>query len=129
MANTLTNLASSTLYLCHVELNVMARPSIHEATVLTTEPQACYSWISPISSYLRYGTLPEDKSEANKIKAQATRYTLLNDVLYRRSFSGPYKRCVPPNEAKCIIEHVYRGICSTYIGGQSLCHRIMMQGF
>ena len=38
-------------------------------------------------------------------------------------------QCVPPDEAKCIIEQVHGGIYSTCIGGQTLCHRIMTQGF
>ena len=103
----------------------MARLSIHEATILTIETQASCSWISPISSYLRNETLPEDMSEVVKVKPRVAKYALLNDVLYRRSFFGPYQQCVPPDEAKCIIKQVHGGIYSTLIGGRTLCHRIM----
>ena len=100
MADDLANLASNKLYPCHVELNIIAHPSIYNVEILTAEIQDDCSWISLISSYLRNGALPKDKSEAVKIKARAARYALISDVLYRRSFSRPYQRCVPPNEAK-----------------------------
>ena len=58
------------------------------------------SLISPISNYLRNETLPEDRSKAVKVKAQAARDTLKNNILYRQSFSGPYQRRVPPDEVK-----------------------------
>ena len=107
----------------------MAHPSIHNVAVFTTESKVDCSFISLISSYLRSETLPENKREVVKVKARATRYALLNGVLYRRSFFGPYKRCVPLDEAKSIIEQIHDSICDTYIGRQTLCHRIMMLGF
>ena len=66
----------------------MAHPSIHNAAILTAEIQTDCSWISPILSYLRNWILPEDKSEVVKVEARAARYTLINDSLYRRSFSS-----------------------------------------
>ena len=106
MADALSNLASSTLYSCHIELNIMARPSINDAVVLTIETQTNCSRMSPISSYLISRTLLEDRREVAKVKARAARYTLLNGVLYRRSFSEPYQRCVLPDEAKRITEKI-----------------------
>ena len=95
MVDVLASFASNALYPCHVEISIMDHPSIYGATVLTVESQARHSWMSSISSYLRSGTLPEDRSEAVKVKARAVRYTLINDTLYKQSFTGPYQRCVP----------------------------------
>ena len=39
MADALANLASNAWYPCHMELNVMAHPSIHNVAVLTTKNQ------------------------------------------------------------------------------------------
>ena len=107
----------------------MDHPSIYNATILIVESQIGNSWIPPISNYLRKGTLPKDISEVAKAKARVARYTLISDTLYRRSFFGPYQRCVPPDEAKRIIEQVHKGICGTHIGGWLLCCRIMTHGF
>ena len=107
----------------------MTHPSIHNSEIHTVENQTENSWISPISNYLRSGALLEERSEAMKVKARAAKYALINGILYRRSFFGPYQRCVPPEEPKRIIELIHGDICGTHIGGQSLCHRIMKQGF
>ncbi|RVW40897.1 hypothetical protein CK203_076904 [Vitis vinifera] len=44
--------------------------------------------------YLRTGTLPEDPKQAHKIRVQAARFTLIGGHLYKRSFTGPYLRCL-----------------------------------
>ena len=100
----------------------MTHPSISSMEILTTEIRDGNSWISPITNYLKSGTLPEDRNAAIKIKARAARYALINDVLYMRSFSKPYQRCVPLDEAKHIIKQVHRGICGTHICIRSLSH-------
>ena len=81
----------------------MDHPSIHNTVVLTIENQARNFWISPILNYLRNETFPKDRSEAVKVKARVTKYALVNDTLYMRSFFGLYQRCVPLDEAKRII--------------------------
>ena len=125
MANALANLASTALYPCHMKLNIMAHPSIHNATIYTIKTKAYCSWISPISSYLRSETLLEDKGEAVNVKARVAIYALLNDVLYKRSFFRSCQRCLQHDEEKCIIEQIHRGIFGTHVGRRSLCIRIM----
>ena len=62
----------------------------------------------PITCYLRDEQLPPDLNEARKIKKQATRSTLLNDMLNKRGFSLPYLRCVKQDEAKYILQKVQK---------------------
>ena len=81
--------------------------------------------MTPIRSYLKSGNLLENKSEAVKVKARAAQYSLMNDVLHKQSFLGPYLRCVPRGELGLIIEHVHQGIYGMHIGGASLCHGIV----
>ena len=50
-------------------------------------------------------------------------------MLYRRLFSGLYLRCLHRGEAKKVIEQVQQGICGTHVGGRTLCHRIITQGY
>ena len=37
--------------------------------------------------YLKDGKLPEGKDEAKKLRVRATRYVLMDEVLYKRGFS------------------------------------------
>ena len=82
MANSLANLAYKALYPCHMELNIMAHPSISYATILVAKIQTDCSWISTILSYLRNKILLEGKSEAVKVNAWVAGYSLINDTLY-----------------------------------------------
>ena len=45
------------------------------------------NWTTPLIAYLRSGTLPDGKDVARKLKAQALRFLLIRDVLYKRGFS------------------------------------------
>ena len=45
------------------------------------------SWMDPIMDYLRNSKVLEDKSQARKLRIKATKYTMLEEVLYKKSFS------------------------------------------
>ena len=47
------------------------------------------SWMDPIIDYLKNGKEPEDKNQARKLRIKTTRYTILEEGLYKKSFSGP----------------------------------------
>ncbi|XP_050280262.1 uncharacterized protein LOC126721249 [Quercus robur] len=88
------------------------------------------SWIDPLVQFLKHNTLPEDKNEANKIRRKASRFWLSEDSkLYRRSFSGPYLLCVHPDATELILEELHEGICGSHMGGRSLSHRAITQGY
>ena len=53
------------------------------------------SWIDPIVTILKQGSLPEDKCEAEKVCRAAPRYWLSEEEkLYKLSYLGPYLLCV-----------------------------------
>ena len=55
------------------------------------------NWMDPIELFLKEVILPEEKSEADKVRRKAPRFWLSeNQKLYKRSFSGPYLLCVRP---------------------------------
>ena len=95
----------------------MDRPSIPSIVVITIDHHAEPSWMTPTSKYLKNGALLENQVEAVKVRAREARYSLINDVLYRRSFSVSYLRCIPRGEAERIIEQVHQGVCDMHIGG------------
>ena len=45
------------------------------------------NWMTPIVVYLKDGRLLEDKDEARKLRIRATKYVLIDEVLYKRGFS------------------------------------------
>ena len=54
--------------------------------------------MTPIVSFLQDGHLPQDANEARKIRKKVARFTILNDVLYKRGFSMPYLKCVDDDD-------------------------------
>ena len=71
------------------------------------------SWKTPLAAYLKDGILLGDKKVAVRTKARAARYIIINDTLYRKSFSSPYQRCVPSEEAEHIIKKIHEVIYGT----------------
>ncbi|XP_056848927.1 uncharacterized protein LOC130499051 [Raphanus sativus] len=123
-AEALVNLGSTLETTSHmsIPLRLLQWP----ATEKETEPEEVSvvdegeTWMTPIIYYLRYDTLPEDRDESRKIRRQATRYCFSEGKLYRRSFSGPYLRCLTPREAARILEELHEGECGSHSSGRSL---------
>ena len=67
--------------------------------------------MDPVILFLKEDVLPEETSEADKIRRKATRFWLFEDLkLYKRSFSGSYLLCVHPNAMELILEKLHEGI-------------------
>ena len=102
------------------------QPSIRkEPAILTIDPP---DWRSPIITYLENPILSVDPSIA-RIRIKAARYTLLEGTLYKKSFTLPYLRCLGPNEAEYVLKEIHEGICGQHLGGRSLYHKAIRQGY
>ena len=98
MVDALASLASNALYLCHMEISIMDHPSIYCTAVLTAESQVRHFWMSSISSYLRSGTLPEDRSkegqgEGPSSKVHIDKRYIVHVIIF---WSVPEMRPPPP---------------------------------
>ena len=88
------------------------------------------SWMDPLVSFLRSGSLPEDKGEAEKIRRKAPQYWLSEEQkLYKHSYSGPYLLCVHPEAVEPLLEELHEGIYGSHTGGRSLSHKALTQGY
>ena len=77
-----------------------------------------------IMRFLRDDILPDENSEAEKIRRKALRFWLSEDhKLYKRSYSGPYLLCVHPEASELLLEELHEGICGSHTGGRSLLHQ------
>ena len=88
------------------------------------------SWMDPIVLFLREDILPEDKSEADKVRRKASCFWLSGDQkLYNHSFFRPYLLCIHLKMSKLLFEELHEGICGSHTGGRSLSHRAITQGY
>ncbi|XP_059630058.1 uncharacterized protein LOC132273041 [Cornus florida] len=105
-----------------IPVGVLRQPSILEQStssdswqvnVIPYEP----SWIDPIMAYIRDGVLPEQRDEARRVRSNAAKYAVVHDQLYRRSYLGPYLKCVTPAEAQQILRTIHEGVCGNHSAG------------
>ncbi|KAK2997226.1 hypothetical protein RJ639_026117 [Escallonia herrerae] len=51
------------------------------------------------------------------------------NVLYKRSFTLPYLRCLTTTESDYALREVHEGICGQHLGGRALAHKVLRQGY
>ncbi|GLU03762.1 hypothetical protein SLE2022_209450 [Rubroshorea leprosula] len=130
-ADSLSKFASdSSLSSRSVFVEVLDEPSFMKPRMMeiSTNPDTP-SWTDSIISFLRDGIVPEDRQEAMKLRKKASRYTLVDGVLYKRSFSLPLLRCLNPYEAEYALREIHEGVCGSHVGARTLAHKVLRQGY
>lgn len=82
-ADFLARLTSSDEYNIAPELymEIQEQPSIEGSQIMAIHKQA--NWTTPIMLFSKEGQLPEDKVKAQKVQIKATRFVIIDKVLYR----------------------------------------------
>ncbi|GKV18274.1 hypothetical protein SLEP1_g28679 [Rubroshorea leprosula] len=113
-----------------VFVEVLDEPSFMKPQMMeiSTNPDTP-SWTNSITSFLRDEIVPEDRQEGMKLRKKASRYTLVDGVLYKRSFSLPLLRCLNPYEAEYALREVHEGVCGSHVGARTLAHKVLRQGY
>ena len=87
-------------------------------------------WMDPIVDFLVEDRIPDDEKEASKVRRIASWYWSTTDrKLYRRSFGGLYLLCLHPRKVNKILIKLHEEVCGSHVGGCSLAHQAMTQGF
>ena len=72
------------------------------------------NWMDPIELFLKEVILPEEKSEADKVRRKAPRFWLSeNQKLYKRSFSGPYLLRIHLEASELLLKELHEEIVET----------------
>ncbi|XP_075640172.1 uncharacterized protein LOC142611907 [Castanea sativa] len=88
------------------------------------------NWMDLIVLFLKDNILPEKKVEANKVRRKAPHFLLSEDQkLYKRSFSRPYLLCIHPDVVEPLLKELHEGIYGCHMGGRSLSHKALTQGY
>uniref|UniRef100_A0A2N9F9R7 Uncharacterized protein n=1 Tax=Fagus sylvatica TaxID=28930 RepID=A0A2N9F9R7_FAGSY len=106
--------------------------TVQQSSLQTTEVNPIHaeiSWMTPIISYLREGTLPDNRHEARRLKVRASRFLMLQGTLYKRGFSLPYLRCLAPDEANYVMREIHEGVCGDHSGARALQRKIVRAGY
>ena len=88
------------------------------------------SWMDSLFLFLKEDVLSPKKGEAEDVWRKAPCFWLSEEQkLYKCSFAGPYLLCVHPEAREPLLEELHKGICGSHIGGMSLSHRVLTQGY
>ncbi|CAL2239815.1 unnamed protein product [Prunus armeniaca] len=108
-------------------VEILSHPSTTTAEVCTVRYKD--TWMSPIYAFLTNGTLPTDKSQARKLRYRSARYTVIDDVLYKRDYTMPYLKCLTKEQGDYVLREVHSGVCGDHSGSRSLAHKVFRQGY
>ncbi|XP_071695442.1 uncharacterized protein [Rutidosis leptorrhynchoides] len=110
-------------------VEVLERKLTDKDTIMATITEDEDCWMTLFISYLTYVTLPEDKLQARRIRMRAPMYHFKDGILYRKSFTKPYLRCVGPTQAKEIIQEMHERACLTHSSYRTIVSRIKKMGY
>ena len=85
--------------------------------------------MDPITLYLSTGQLPTERNKAHKLQIQAARFSLIDGQLFKRSFGGPYLKCLTPEQSQYVLAELHEGIYGNHPGSRTLAHRAHTQGY
>ncbi|GJX37205.1 reverse transcriptase domain-containing protein [Tanacetum coccineum] len=117
-ADALSKIASTSF--AHLSKQVLVEElkekSINEMEVLAVVEEEGDTWMTPIYKYLTEETLPAEVNEARAVRRKSQRFAVVNRVLYKKSFLGPWLRCVGPLQANYVLKEIHEGSCSMHAG-------------
>ncbi|XP_022858502.1 uncharacterized protein LOC111379372 [Olea europaea var. sylvestris] len=111
-----------------VHIKVITKPSINQipdVMDIDNEPSS----MEPIIEFITSGNLPSDARLARSIRARAPRYCMISGVLFRRSITLPYLRCLRPSESSQALAEVREGVCGNHQGARALSYKLIRYGY
>ena len=66
------------------------------------------TWMTPLINYIANIIFLDDKDESRKIKIKADRFTIIEEQIFRRSFSGPYLTCITGDQIPIILAKLHK---------------------
>ena len=86
-------------------------------------------WRISFIEYLAQGILPTDRTLAHQLKKLTDRYSLQNEILFKRGYSGDPLRCLGPKEVKEVVREVHFGGCRSHPGKRRLYKQLLLLGY
>ncbi|GJW78830.1 reverse transcriptase domain-containing protein [Tanacetum coccineum] len=112
-----------------VHVEELKEKSIDEKEVLAVVEEEGHTWMTPIYENLTEEILPEEKKNARAIRRKAGRYVMTNRILYKKSFLGPWLRCIRPLQANYVLREIHEGSCSMHAGPRSVVAKVLRSGY
>ena len=109
-ANKVARLASSNSDVgrprLYIEVQII--PSIEGLNVAYVQSKS--SWMDPILAYIRDRKLLSNQSEARNIKVRSSRFTILNDELYKKGVFPTYSKCLGSEDTTYVLREIHERV-------------------
>ena len=66
--------------------------------------------MDPILAYIRDGKLLPNQSKARNIKVRSSRFTILNDELYKKGVFPTYSKCLGSEDATYVLREIHERV-------------------
>ncbi|GJX60959.1 reverse transcriptase domain-containing protein [Tanacetum coccineum] len=103
--------------------------SINEVEVLAVVEEEGNTWMTLIYEYLTEETLLAEVNKARAVRCKSQRFVVINGVLYKKSFLGPWLRYVGPLQANYVLREIHEGSCSMHAGTRSVVAKALRTGY
>ncbi|XP_074306403.1 uncharacterized protein LOC141641647 [Silene latifolia] len=91
-----------------------------EMVCSTSSEENTLDWRKPYLDWLQNDILPAGKKEVRSFRMRASRFILIDGVMFRKSLVGPYLKCLDREESQAILHALHSGECGSHAGGRSL---------
>jgi len=85
------------------------------------------NWMTPIIQYLEDGTCKPE--EAQTMKQQCARYTMINEDLYRRGYSTLHLKCITSEQAEYVLTEIHQGVWKNHSGAWKMASKVLRAGY
>ncbi|XP_071922590.1 uncharacterized protein [Coffea arabica] len=121
--------SNSQLVVCQVLEEYEAREKIMQWYLSKVHQLVAYFKSFEIQRIPRSQNRRDDKVEARKVQRKSARYVLCDGNLYKRSYLGPWLRCITTEEGEDVLKDIHEGFCGAYIGYRMLVKKTRLHQF
>ena len=137
LGSTCKSMLNSNIPIIYVKYPAIEQPDLdsvntnHAGTSSSTGAtlDAGASWMDPIRAYIQNGTVPHGEKNARAFRIRNAHYTLIDNVLFKKSRAGPYLRCLDADQAAEVLFELHAGECGNHAGGKSLSRKALRMGY
>ncbi|KAL0434705.1 UNVERIFIED_CONTAM: hypothetical protein Sradi_0178400 [Sesamum radiatum] len=127
-ADCLSRLASA-LEDCHtryISIQYLPNP---RTTLAIHAISSTTDWRTPIVEWIEKGSLPDNQSDASKLKTHAVRFLKQGGILYKKSYTHPLLRCVSQPEGVHLLKEIHSGCCGSHVVTWVLANKALRAGY
>ncbi|XP_074342067.1 uncharacterized protein LOC141679470 [Apium graveolens] len=87
------------------------------------------NWIKIYKDYLQFGIMSANNNKARVLRMKASRFTIIDGKLFKKSSTGLLQRCLTRHEADMMLRDAHEGECGNHTNGRNMSLKILRLGY